>query len=523
MDDLLSVLIVDDERFILDDLATIVNWEKLGFKIVATAFNGRQGLKKYRELHPQLILADIRMPFMDGIGMVREIRKNDQSTRIVLLTAYEDFSYAKAAISLGITEYLVKSEIAEKSLEELLQRIHIAIDQDSQRNRIVADRMLEQFFVADESSEKTKERKSERNYFYTKPGYVIMVEQDLPIPISAEPILPDIIIPRLRIANAVQNLDFGIWKLKAVTSLPQGQIVVLLNGRTDTILSNPIQELFQCAERIMTSLAEQLESSVSAYVVNHRISPIELKHYCDAHKAIFDEKYITGAGRIHICDYPCLSEQQGFPAAICDTSYQYDAVEHMVGREQIEKYLQGVFATLRDQNPASITAVCQNFYRKLRSMFEKIPEKGNFEEISFDCNWREWLDFSHIREWLINRFCEASECIIMKDGAYSGAVSSVIRYIHGHYKEPDLSIQEIAGTVHLSVGYLSSIFRKETGMTIKNYLTELRINKARELLEKDEMKIGDVSRMVGYRSSQYFSQAFYKSVGVLPTEYRRNS
>lgn len=523
MDDLLSVLIVDDERFILDDLATIVNWERLGFKIVATAFNGRQGLKKYREFHPQLILADIRMPFMDGIEMVREIRKNDQSTRIVLLTAYEDFSYAKAAISLGITEYLVKSEIAEKSLEELLRRIHIAIDQDSQRNRIVADRMLEQFFVADESSEKTKEQKSERNYFYTKPGYVIMVEQDLPIPISAEPILPGIIIPRLRIANAVQNLDFGIWKLEAVTSLPQGQIVVLLNGRTDTILSNPIQELFKCAEKITTSLSEQLKCSVSAYVVNHRISPIELKHYCDAHKSIFDEKYITGAGRIHICDYPCFSEQHGLSDAICHAEYQYDVVEHIVGRDQIEKYLKGVFATFSDQNPALITTVCQNFYRQLRSMFEKIPEKSKFEEISFDCNWREWLDISHIREWLINRFCEASEWIIMKDGTYSGVVSSVIRYIHRHYEKPDLSIQEIAGTVHLSVGYLSSIFRKETGMTIKNYLTELRINKAQELLEKDGMKIGDVSRMVGYRSSQYFSQAFYKSVGILPTEYRRKN
>ena len=133
------------------------------------------------------------------------------------------------------------------------------------------------------------------------------------------------------------------------------------------------------------------------------------------------------------------------------------------------------------------------------------------------------MDISHIREWLINRFCEASEWIIMKDGTYSGAVSSVIRYIHRHYEKPDLSIQEIAGTVHLSVGYLSSIFRKETGMTIKNYLTELRINKAQELLEKDGMKIGDVSRMVGYRSSQYFSQAFYKSVGILPTEYRRKN
>src|SRR5699024_2250574 len=91
MEKLLSVMIVDDERFVIEELCTMINWEACGFQVIATAFNGRQGLKKFRELHPSLILADIRMPFMDGIEMIRQIREEDDTVNIVLLTAYEDF------------------------------------------------------------------------------------------------------------------------------------------------------------------------------------------------------------------------------------------------------------------------------------------------------------------------------------------------------------------------------------------------------------------------------------------------
>ena len=120
MTDLISVMIVDDEKLMLEDLSTMIDWEAYGYQIIATAFNGKQALRKYREYHPQVIFTDIRMPFMDGIEMISEIRKTDEKVSIVLLTAYEDFSYAKAAIRLGITEYVIKSEITENSLSELL-------------------------------------------------------------------------------------------------------------------------------------------------------------------------------------------------------------------------------------------------------------------------------------------------------------------------------------------------------------------------------------------------------------------
>ena len=119
MTDLISVMIVDDEKLMLEDLSTMIDWEAYGYQIIATAFNGKLALRKYREYHPQVIFTDIRMPFMDGIEMISEIRKTDEKVSIVLLTAYEDFSYAKAAIRHGITEYVIKSEITENSLSEL--------------------------------------------------------------------------------------------------------------------------------------------------------------------------------------------------------------------------------------------------------------------------------------------------------------------------------------------------------------------------------------------------------------------
>lgn len=146
MEKLLSVMIVDDERFVIEELCTMINWEACGFQVIATAFNGRQGLKKFRELHPSLILADIRMPFMDGIEMIRQIREEDDTVNIVLLTAYEDFSYAKSAISLGITEYIIKSSITPDSLRELLENIRVSICRQGQKDKIVTDWLLEQFF-----------------------------------------------------------------------------------------------------------------------------------------------------------------------------------------------------------------------------------------------------------------------------------------------------------------------------------------------------------------------------------------
>lgn len=120
---LITTMIVEDEHFILEDLLTIIDWEDSGFQIVATAFNGTQGLKKYEQYRPQLILTDIKMPDINGLDMIRNIKYQNPSAKFIIISAYSDFEYAKDAIRLGAEDYILKSEISAKYIKEKLEHI----------------------------------------------------------------------------------------------------------------------------------------------------------------------------------------------------------------------------------------------------------------------------------------------------------------------------------------------------------------------------------------------------------------
>ena len=138
---------------------------------------------------------------MDGIEMISEIRKKDEQVSIVLLTACrKSFSYAKAAIRLGITEYVIKSEITENSLSELLNRLKANIIKAGKRERYITDRMLEQFFLSEEMTES-----ADVEQILKRPEHIIMVEQDLPISLSGEAVPEEIVVHRSKIrGNSVQ-------------------------------------------------------------------------------------------------------------------------------------------------------------------------------------------------------------------------------------------------------------------------------------------------------------------------------
>ena len=132
--------------------------------------------------------------------MISEIRKTDEKVSIILLTAYEDFSYAKAAISLGITEYIIKSEITANSLSDLLLRLKNNIIKAGRRERYITDRMLEQFFLSEEMTENT-----DIEAILNRPEYIIMAEQDLPVSLSGENIPEEIIIHRSKFVEILTD------------------------------------------------------------------------------------------------------------------------------------------------------------------------------------------------------------------------------------------------------------------------------------------------------------------------------
>lgn len=125
---MIKTMIVEDEKIILEDILDIVDWKAEGFDIVATALNGKQGLTKFEKYHPDLVITDIRMPIMSGIDMMRSIRHQNESTLFLILSAYDEFEYAKAALRLGAEDYILKTELSQKYLHEKLAAIRKKLD-----------------------------------------------------------------------------------------------------------------------------------------------------------------------------------------------------------------------------------------------------------------------------------------------------------------------------------------------------------------------------------------------------------
>lgn len=517
MDDLISVMIVDDERFVIEELCTLVDWKALGFQVISTAFNGKQGLKKYRELHPQLILADIRMPFMDGIEMIRQIRQEDESVYIVLLTAYEDFSYAKSAISLGITEYIIKSSITQDSLKDLLDNIQANIRRKEEKDKIVTDYLLEQFFLSER-----EENNSDMDALLRQMHNIILISQDLPLSISGESFPEKIRVSKMRLVKLLQHWSNRGWELDAITSLSGGQIVLAINS-TENVYADHESELEKLTKIIIERLKQDVGCSFSGFYLTHRISLYDLKLYCSENRDKLNEPYFMGSGRVYRLEYPVLTFESQVNGSMSGLyTVNTGEVFRINEKETLNSYFREIGRNLvSEKSFDKMMKVYRDFYFELRVAYQKIPELAAKESLTLENNWQWWLDVEKIALWFTEKFDYIRNSLFSQENQYSKIISDAVRYIYENYKNPDLSVNDIAEYVHLSAGYLSGTFKKEVGSTIKNYITDVRIAQAKRMLEQGGRKVNEVGKAVGYHSGQYFSQAFYKKVGMLPGEYMK--
>ena len=504
MSELISVMIVDDEKMILEDLSTMIDWEAAGYQIIATAFNGKQALRKYRELHPQVIFTDIRMPFMDGIEMISEIRKTDEKVSIILLTAYEDFSYAKAAISLGITEYIIKSEITANSLSDLLLRLKNNIIKAGRRERYITDRMLEQFFLSEEMTENT-----DIEAILNRPEYIIMAEQDLPVSLSGENIPEEIIIHRSKFVEILTDEKADGWELEVITAIPGRKMVIALNP-DEKNYSDRENKLLKTAHEFQSRLQKRTGFEFTLYIVRGKISLYEFKRFYVENKRIFLKKYLEGTGKIHILDCSQVQELEKER----NTANTRNGIS-------MEEVLKEILDIAGNDGAEQFISAAQSGYIALKHAYRKVYNGKEKEFPQITTCWKNWLDAEKIILWLQEQMEVYHEYISREVKGYSRIVADAEEYIYRSFRNPDLSLNDVAAYVHLSPGYLSSEFKKETGVTLKSYLTDVRIDAAKKMMDEGKYKIYEICSAVGYNSSQYFSQAFYKKTGMFPTEYSR--
>ncbi|MBB3108149.1 YesN/AraC family two-component response regulator [Paenibacillus phyllosphaerae] len=506
----LSVMIVDDEILAIEHLKSMIDWESEGFQVIGEYTHPLKALAKVPELRPDLIIADIRMPHLDGIEFSKRVFAAGLRCRIILLTSYKEFDYVKEAISIGVTEYLVKHDLEPESLRRELIKVRTNALEDRRRSSMVlrqylkaltdGNELTDEFAVAAGNEEKVKGRE------FT---YLLL---------SADEYFP--VLPTKAYVNQVfVSLDLPRLPLHEIEAAYQK------DGRFGYVLSaNPITSRLESIARhaeAVTILTDYIQNNNPAQriVVAYSRPFQHLAELYGIHRTMM-ERLTAG---IYFGDTTIIN-----PDAAC--WFMPSNEQAKPNREGLVKYLDAgdsasVEALLhawfdlavKTRSIPYLSELCEAAISALDAARVKrgLPSlKGMAEEGIVRSD--QWRTLEGIKSWLLVKM-EETLSAVTRQGC-SRKIRETMDYISAHCSE-ELSAESIAIHLGISGEHLRHLFKQETGQTLLDYITIYRIEKAKSLLESGHFKLYEISRNVGYKSSHYFSKVFSKLVGMSPLDY----
>ncbi len=471
---MIKVLLVDDEILAIEYLENIIDWQQLGFKVVARATHGKQAIAYLRKYSVDLIISDIKMPVMDGIDLAKFVQHSGSGTKIILVSAYRDFQYAKSALKYGVTNYLLKHELTKSAVEEEVLKIKESLEKEAQFKRYNQKDLFEKLIYKKEISS------VELQSFYQeglKNFYMVLLTMNMPLGEKQE-----------RICNQFDCIlaeeEWDKWKSTCLVELQVDANHRLILSGTDK------KSELQMKEQINTVLQSLFT--------------------CAKKKEMYDLRvlYVTLAGldKINI-QFRELAMASRYSRFMC------------FGKVYTPYDLPIVQAT--EEEKLRLNAILERPTKSIEEVFEIIGRPVWKLELLKEAIKR--LDkpkvekgFKDYRE-LVEAYKEASE---KGEKQYSILVQGVLEYIYEHYSS-GITLQDLGEKLGMNGVYIGQVFKKEMGMTVLHYLKQYRLKKAKEMLKNTSLSIHEISCACGYSTSQYFSTLFTREVGRTPQVFRK--
>ena len=535
------VMIVDDEPLILAGIASLLDWKEYGCEISGKAANGQQALKLMEEQKPDIVITDIKMPGMDGIGFMKAVKERGWDDVIfILLTNLEEFSLARQALSLGAVEYLVKMELTEEKLADSLK---LAMERREMKRKAEAagtavtvsreeavrgyiEKLLTDggTFSGGASSGNASEASAQNqgegydsclrrpvlaiisfNYGYEGFSSDFTREDQKKVISFAE--------------NIIEQMVKGYFDHSCLVRRELNSLVLVMS--TDGI-EDYREQIRSLGEKIISVVKDYFEVSVSVAVSSRRESLGEFG------ALLYEAMSATNHYFYHSLDPVVFYSEE------CETSARHTGSFHigflkkdlsqavaLNDSGRLEEILDQVACLLREHNPSRQQAVnaCANLYFFLSSFFED----GEEPDFPYEVNIMEKLGrlgtLGQIIQW-INWFKEAVSRILerRRDTRVDKIAEMVREYVMEHYKER-ITLGQAAEALNISQGYLSTAFKKQSGESFTNYVSAIKIEKAKELIASHQYMMYEVSDLLGFDTPFYFSKVFKKVTGMSPKEY----
>ncbi|MBF9016402.1 MULTISPECIES: response regulator [unclassified Oceanispirochaeta] len=525
---MLNLLIVDDEPMFREGLIKTIDWKSLGIQIAAEAFNGVEALKALSENNIDLIITDIRMPEMDGLELIRRAGREYPDVRFIVLSAFDDFSQVKKAFQLGIVDYILKSDIQESELKEIIDRQRLEVRNRSESakwdrteyarktKRLVFQQLLRNCVDRKLSLKETPELQEYFNYSEVCPVYAVT----LCIHHKEYSLGKDLII---------KEIQEGVQLIENLIS----DVIDDWTGYSDSpnifLFHSPARELSwtDLSRRTETLRAESQESlnrKLPDLILSAGFSSVKKSSNLSRQKSEAEKacsySFFRGIGTS--IAYKHYQNSLEFPETDYDSLFR-DFAATLKNRD-LSKIIE--FIKKYQPNPLRINGASRNVvieqYRKyhyhLLSFYEQmgLDQEESITKVFdlFPAMEASSAPFSDLIIWLNT----AVNLIYEKMSGRHSLTKQVCRYLNNNYSR-DLSLTEVAEYFNVNSSYLSRVFSKEEGKGFAAYLLDLRIRKAIELLERRNLKIYEVSEQVGMMNPESFSRGFKKVTGLSPSEY----
>ena len=532
---LYRIILVDDEEEVRKGIIRKIDWEALGFQVVGDAENGQDALEKIEQLEPDVVMTDIRMPYMDGLTLTSWIRQKYPSVKVLIFSGFDDFEYAQKAIKLNVTEYILKPVNVEE-LTRILNRVRENLDQEIEQRRDV-DRLRESYLSslpilrelflndmvrgnmpAENIRQKLEEYKIDilgaekwltavinvENEASEETGLTLHQEKEL-IPISVKSLLEDNLKDYCRFMAF--NSAVGVTLIAAVDGERKQTSLIDLLGD----IGKEIKRILQVTVTIgIGYFSRELEQLPAAYQ-----SAVDALGY----------REIVGTGKtIYINDMEPVSRGK----LQLETRDEADliAVVKFGTREKIEAAAKNFAARMEGarvhmrQLQVYQMSIINCLIRLMQQQDLELGAMFGTDEMYGKVIYGNMKpeEFASV---ITEVGCRMNEAMNReRDKTAKKVILEAKQYILDHYQDPELSVDVICRQLHMSPAYFSTVFKRETGQTYIAYLTEVRLDKAVELLNTTDDKTYVIAQKVGYQEQNYFSYVFKKRFGISPTKFR---
>lgn len=518
----LKVVIADDEKKICLLLRNLIDWDGIGMEIVGEANNGVDALRLLTEERPDIVILDIRMPGMDGLELLQKIREMDERIKVILISGHKHFEYAHTALRYGVENYLLKPINGEELLNNL-QMVKNKILQENgeaRKHSLMKERLSESIEKVRKSflgillddrgkMEQTDlEEWNQQYYLHLKQSHFRMGLIQVG---GLQKQQIDIVLDY--VGSFLENA-MKLFTSEILCQKRKNELVCLFNYEEETIWRENLQEFF---ERIVQKYEDICTFSMGISEDRTKITGDMIEQAQDA--ALYH--FRAGAHRIIFYSEDMARGKEGLGGEWYKKLQQAIQIENP---ELVASCFAEVMRVVekRELSPSTLYHILEKAGELLEN-FSKVTKQENsgitnaqyLENINRAKTERELVSMAEKEAiCMINKWTQLRE---MKDSKY---VRQAKNFIESNYTK-ELSLDNVAREVGINASYFSALFKKEQGITFSDYLTEVRIARAKELLEEGKWNVSEVGWAVGYKDQKYFSKLFLKVVGIKPSEYKK--